>query len=90
MRCTKGRVTIETRRHAGYSYSGPNAAWAYKSIDTTGMCVLNPLLVLCVDSLQQTCPRTRPIASCLPALLRVVRLRELRHTPWIAAAGQGK
>ena len=24
-------------RHAGYSYSGPAAAWAYKSIDTTGM-----------------------------------------------------
>ncbi|CCA69103.1 hypothetical protein PIIN_03003 [Serendipita indica DSM 11827] len=23
--------------HAGYSYSGPNAAWAYKSIDTTGI-----------------------------------------------------
>jgi hypothetical protein len=28
-------------RHAGYSYSGPAAAWAYKSIDTTGMCVLD-------------------------------------------------
>lgn len=26
-----------TDRHAGYSYSGPAAAWAYKSIDTTGM-----------------------------------------------------
>lgn len=26
-------------RHAGYSYSGPAAAWAYKSIDTTNMCV---------------------------------------------------
>jgi MEMO1 family protein len=26
-------------RHAGYSYSGPAAAWAYKSIDTTGMFV---------------------------------------------------
>jgi hypothetical protein len=26
-------------RHAGYSYSGPTAAWAYKSIDTTGMYV---------------------------------------------------
>ncbi|THH34067.1 hypothetical protein EUX98_g56 [Antrodiella citrinella] len=24
-------------RHAGYSYSGPAAAWAYKSIDTTGI-----------------------------------------------------
>ncbi|KAF9515600.1 hypothetical protein BS47DRAFT_1371987 [Hydnum rufescens UP504] len=23
--------------HAGYSYSGPTAAWAYKSIDTTGI-----------------------------------------------------
>lgn len=23
--------------HAGYSYSGPAAAWAYKSIDTTGI-----------------------------------------------------
>lgn len=23
--------------HAGYSYSGPAAAWAYKNIDTTGM-----------------------------------------------------
>lgn len=26
-------------RHAGYSYSGHAAAWAYKSIDTTGMSV---------------------------------------------------
>src|ERR1700736_3362994 len=26
-------------RHAGYSYSGPASAWAYKSIDTTGMYV---------------------------------------------------
>lgn len=26
-------------RHAGYAYSGPAAAYAYKSIDTTGMCV---------------------------------------------------
>ncbi|KAG5729221.1 hypothetical protein E4T56_gene14292 [Termitomyces sp. T112] len=25
--------------HAGYAYSGPAAAWAYKSIDTTGMYV---------------------------------------------------
>ncbi|KAH8835778.1 MEMO1 family [Flagelloscypha sp. PMI_526] len=24
-------------RHAGYTYSGPTAAWAYKSIDTTGI-----------------------------------------------------
>ena len=27
-------------RHAGYSYSGPAAAWAYKSIDTSNMFVL--------------------------------------------------
>ena len=26
-------------RHAGYSYSGPAAAWAYKSIDTSNMFV---------------------------------------------------
>jgi len=26
-------------RHAGYSFSGPAAAWAYKSIDTTDMFV---------------------------------------------------
>jgi predicted class III extradiol MEMO1 family dioxygenase len=26
--------------HAGYSYSGQAAAWAYKAIDTTGMYVL--------------------------------------------------
>jgi predicted class III extradiol MEMO1 family dioxygenase len=26
-------------RHAGYSYSGPAAAWAYKSVNTTGMSV---------------------------------------------------
>lgn len=25
--------------HAGYSYSGPAAAWAYKGINTTGMYV---------------------------------------------------
>lgn len=30
-------------RHAGYSYSGPAAAWAYKSIDTSGMYVIAPL-----------------------------------------------
>lgn len=30
----------EFNSHAGYSYSGPNAAWAYKSIDTTGMHVI--------------------------------------------------
>ena len=29
-------------RHAGYSYSGPAAAWAYKSIDTFNMFVHSP------------------------------------------------
>lgn len=34
----KGFLTFDPlSRHAGYSYSGPAAAWAYKSIDTTEM-----------------------------------------------------
>ena len=32
-------ITDHEPSHAGYSYSGPAAAWAYKSIDTTGMWV---------------------------------------------------
>ncbi|THV04905.1 UPF0103-domain-containing protein [Dendrothele bispora CBS 962.96] len=39
--------------HAGYSYSGPAAAWAYKSIDTTGIkrvFVLGPSHHLYLDS----------------------------------------
>lgn len=34
-------------RHAGYAYSGPVAAWAYKTIDTTGMSVI-PLFIFLV------------------------------------------
>lgn len=29
---------IGRRRHAGYSYSGPAAAWAYRSVDVSDMC----------------------------------------------------
>ncbi|KAE9411074.1 UPF0103-domain-containing protein [Gymnopus androsaceus JB14] len=39
--------------HAGYSYSGPAAAWAYKSIDTTGIkrvFILGPSHHLYLDS----------------------------------------
>lgn len=38
--------------HAGYAYSGPTAAWAYKSIDTTGIkrvFVLGPTHVVYID-----------------------------------------
>ena len=37
-------ITEIESSHAGYSYSGPAAAWAYKSIDTTGMWVLSDYL----------------------------------------------
>lgn len=37
--------------HAGYSYSGPAAAWAYRSIDTTGMWVSSNYLVSALRSL---------------------------------------
>ena len=33
------RVRAVIAPHAGYSYSGPTAAFAYKSVDTRGMCV---------------------------------------------------
>lgn len=32
-----------TDRHAGYSYSGETAAYAYKSLDLTGMWILRAL-----------------------------------------------
>jgi hypothetical protein len=34
-----GRVRAIIAPHAGYSYSGATAAFAYKSVDTSGMCV---------------------------------------------------
>jgi AmmeMemoRadiSam system protein B len=33
------RVRAVIAPHAGYSYSGATAAFAYKSVDTRGMCV---------------------------------------------------
>lgn len=44
-------ITDHESSHAGYSYSGPAAAWAYKSIDTTGMWVSSNYLVLVFYSL---------------------------------------
>jgi MEMO1 family protein len=36
----RGRVRAVIAPHAGYSYSGATAAFAYKAVDTNGMCVL--------------------------------------------------
>jgi hypothetical protein len=40
MRCSQfAYVKNWFHSHAGYSYSGPTAGWAYKQIDPTNMCV---------------------------------------------------
>ncbi|KAK7694607.1 hypothetical protein QCA50_001793 [Cerrena zonata] len=68
--------------HAGYSYSGPAAAWAYKSIDTTGIervFVLGPSHHVYLDgcALSQCQEYATPIGN-LPLDLDVIE--ELRQT----------
>ncbi|KAI0068350.1 UPF0103-domain-containing protein [Artomyces pyxidatus] len=68
--------------HAGYSYSGPTAAWAYKSIDTTGIkrvFILGPSHHVYLDgcALSQCKEYTTPIGN-LP--LDLDTISELKAT----------
>ncbi|KAL5495242.1 hypothetical protein ACEPAI_705 [Sanghuangporus weigelae] len=68
--------------HAGYSYSGPAAAWAYKSIDTTGIkrvFILGPSHHVYLDgcALSQSREYSTPIGK-LP--LDIEMIEELRKT----------
>ncbi|KAA1468210.1 UPF0103-domain-containing protein [Dentipellis sp. KUC8613] len=67
--------------HAGYSYSGPAAAWAYKSIDTTGIkrvFILGPSHHVYLDgcALSQCKEYTTPIGDLPLDLDTVAELRE--------------
>ncbi|KLO14434.1 UPF0103-domain-containing protein [Schizopora paradoxa] len=68
--------------HAGYSYSGPAAAWAYKAIDTTGIkrvFILGPSHHVYVDGCQLTkCNEYATPLGSLPVDKETVA--ELRQT----------
>ncbi|KAH7931020.1 UPF0103-domain-containing protein [Leucogyrophana mollusca] len=68
--------------HAGYSYSGPAAAWAYKSIDTTGIkrvFILGPSHHVYLDGCAlSTCNSYRTPIENLPLDVEVIE--ELRST----------
>ncbi|KAF8609106.1 UPF0103-domain-containing protein [Ceratobasidium sp. AG-I] len=67
--------------HAGYSYSGPAAAWAYKSIDTTGIkrvFILGPSHHVYLDgcALSKCSSYETPIGSLPLDLETIATLRE--------------
>lgn len=67
--------------HAGYSYSGPAAAWAYKSIDTTGIkrvFILGPSHHVYLDgcALSKCSSYETPIGSLPLDLDTIAKLRE--------------
>ncbi|TFK77055.1 UPF0103-domain-containing protein [Pluteus cervinus] len=68
--------------HAGYSYSGPTAAWAYKSIDTSGVkrvFILGPSHHIYLDGCAlSTCQEYETPIGSLPLDLDVIK--ELRAT----------
>ncbi|KAH9849803.1 MEMO1 family [Lenzites betulinus] len=68
--------------HAGYSYSGPTAAWAYKSIDTTGITrvfVLGPAHHVYLDGCAVTrCTQYETPLGVLP--IDVETTQELKGT----------
>jgi len=68
--------------HAGYSYSGPTAAWAYRSIDTTGIrrvFVIGPSHQVYIDGCAlSTCETYKTPIGDLPLDLKTIA--ELRAT----------
>jgi hypothetical protein len=81
-------------RHAGYSYSGPAAAWAYAAIPTESMLVSPVFLLLSFlpilrllfraaigsDHLYLLAPDTANVSSCSDLLITITSTRSLSRS----------
>jgi len=75
--------------HAGYAYSGPAAAWAYKNIDTTGIkrvFILGPSHHHYIDgcALSRCAKYETPIGDLPLDLDTINELKEMGHFEWMS------
>lgn len=96
LECSSIHSPFLLRRHAGYSYSGPAAAYAYNSVEVKNICV-DLLFVPSIDCQltflafpQLPSLHPRPISPLLPRRLCAEPLRPVRDTYWESASRPGQ